>query len=80
MKLHLRTVNVHQNILSLFVLFIGVIRRTGTWQINDVTCSMSSVDQTWHTKIVYLLTYSLGQSPSWYSKRNSACQDIPHIL
>jgi len=80
MKLHLKTVNVHQNILSLFVLFIGVIRRTGTWQINEVTCSMSPVDQTWHTKIVYLLTYSLEQSLSWYSKRISVSQEIPHIL
>ena len=76
MKLHLRTLNVQQNILSLFVLFIGVIRRTDTWQINDVTqFDVSCWSNMTHKNC--LLTYSFEQSPSWYSKRISASQKFP---
>ena len=81
-KLQLRTSRLHQNCLYLFVLFISVIR-TGTWQINDVTqfdvsCS-SNMSQIAYI-LTYLLTYSIQQSLSWDSNRNSASEESPRIL
>jgi len=43
---HLRTIHVHQNCVSLFVLFISVIKRTVRDKSTTLHNSMFPVDQT----------------------------------
>ena len=56
-KWHLRTIHVHQNCVSLFVLFIGVIKRTVRDKSTTLHNSMFPVYQTYNLNC--LLTYLL---------------------
>ena len=48
--------------------------------VGIITSGAGELPRIRHITLTYLLTYSMGQGPSWEANRFSASQEIPHIL